>query len=240
MSSRRSLDSSSRQRSQRSNLADAIPPPAEPSPEPSPGLLPEPSLELHPGPSPELSPELPQESQPSRHGRGLPVYEDPGATVTSPPKAGSFGGNLSQDSASSRNLSLGTNTSPRKDKGKGKATETAAAEQLKGSSGEISNSPTNILHQPASSTAISSKKAKGPRRPKHSTKPPRGGESSLPQNQEPNQNNDSQETLQGMMTHSVPVCGAHNLYLVFSSTDGPWFRQLWFFFTPVEFESDNF
>ena len=153
-------------------------------PEPSPELL----LEL----SPELSPEPP------------PVV------CNDPPEAGSLGSNPSQESASSHHLSLGTNNSPHKDKGNGNATETADAEPLKGSSGEFSGSHTSRLpHATSIMTASSERKKK--RRPKGPTRLPHGGESSLPQNSEPNQNNDSQERLQGMMARLVRVFGADDL-----------------------------
>ena len=136
--------------------------------------------------------------------------------VISPSKAGSLGSNpsQSQDSASSRHLSLRTNTSPRKDTGKGKATETVNAEQLKDSSGEIPSPHTIISHQPVSTTTTFSKKVEGQHpRSKHPTKPPHGGESSPPQHQE---NHDSQE---GMMAHSARVFDVDNLCFAFSVQD---------------------
>ncbi len=191
LSFRRSLDSSS---SQQGNLADAVPPPEPSSDQP-----------------PELSPEPPQESRPSQHA--VSVYEDSGKIVISPKKAGSPGSNPSHDSASRRHPTLvGTNTVPHKDKGKGKGTETVDAGQLKGASGEISSPHTNILHQPAPTMATSwETRKRARRRGGQSTKHPHGGESSLPQNPEPNQNNDSQERFQGMMAHSVRVFSANNL-----------------------------
>ena len=166
-------------------------------------------------------PEPPKESRPNHHA--LSIYEDPGEMAIPFPKAGSLSSNPPQDSASNRHLSLGTNTtSPRKDKGKGKAKETADAGQLEDSSGEPSSSCPNILHQPASTEATSSERKKRvnvpPRRPKHSTKPLRGGESSTPQHQEPNQNNDSQGRSWGMMAYPVRVFGADNYVSLFSST----------------------
>ena len=136
--------------------------------------------------------------------------------VISPPKAGSLGSNPSQDSAFSRHLGLGTNTSPRKDKDEGKATGTADAEQLEDSPWEPSSSCTSIVHQPASTMTTSSERKKRVSVPPcHLTKPPHSGESSTPQYQEPNQNNDSQERFQGMMGHSVRVFGADNLCFAF-------------------------
>jgi hypothetical protein len=204
LSARGSLDSSFSQPS-----TDAAPPP-EPSPE-----LP---AELSADPSPELSPEPPQGSQPSQPV--VSVHEDP-VEVLSPGKVGSLGSNPSQDSASSRSShrSLGTNISPRKDKGKGKAEEIADddAEQPKGSSQESSGSHATTVPQPASTPAEGKKKGQKSRRPRHShlNKPQRGGESSLPQNGEPSQTNDSQERQQGMTVHLVRAFRADNLCFAF-------------------------
>lgn len=180
LSFRRSLDSTSRQQSKHA--------PPQPSPGPLTGPSPKLLRELSPGLSPKLSPEPPLESRPNH---APSVYEDPGKTVNSPPKAGSLGSNPSQDSASSHHLSLGTNTSPHKDKGKGKVTETAGAEQLKDSSGEFPGSRTSTLLQAASTSSEKKRKVKRRR-----NNPPHGGEPSLPQNPQPNQNSDSQVSVQ--------------------------------------------
>lgn len=164
-------------------------------------------------------PEPPQESRPGH--RALSVYEDSGDMVISPQKAGSLGSNRSHDPTSIRHPGLATNTSPRKNKGKGKATETADTEQLKGSPGEFPGSHTNMPPQAASSAEKRKKFKLPPRRTKQTIKPPRGGESNLPQTPEPNQNNDGQERFQGMIAHSLRVFSADDLCLVFSSTARP-------------------
>lgn len=193
-----SADSSS---SKQRNLAGAAP-------------QPEPSQEQ----SLEPPPDLPEESRPVH--TAVSVYKDPDQVIASPRKAESQGINPSQDSVSTRSghRSLGSNTSPRKDKGKSKETERADIEQLKGSSGEISSPATNIVVPQATIMPPPLRMTKKLRRrveKKQVANPSRVAETSVPQSQEATQTNDSQESQhQGMMVHSVSVFDTNDLCLL--------------------------
>jgi hypothetical protein len=183
-------------------------PTSEPAPEPSPKQSPKQSLEPSPGPLPGPPGPL-EQSQPAQSA--LTVYNDLD-------QAGSLGSNPSHGSVSGRShRSLGSNVHTRKDKGKGKETETADIYELKGSSGEISNPPTNVVAQQMTATTVATASPKKKRRrhetnKKQPTNAPQCAGSSLPQSQELNQTNDSQESQhQGMMIRIVGASDADDL-----------------------------
>ena len=93
--------------------------------------------------------------------------------------------------------------SPRKDKGKGKEVEIVDVEQLKGSSGKFPSSHANTVSQPAFSTITPSWIKKESRTPLKETQA-----TFLPQNEEPDQTNDSQE---GRMVHLVHLFDAEEI-----------------------------